>query len=270
MNMTRSAIALFSAVLVCATGTAGCADADDDDLDDEKAATTTAALDLGMNADEIDDLASIAPAQAALDLTTSKSSGCRVRTVDPVNPNIVHVVLTNCTGRFGKHVVNGNVTITFSANADGSLHAEHVSSNLTIDGRPFSRTASADIRVTGNVRYVSRHTEKTGTKKNGAPLVHTGDHVIVHDHATRCRTVNGTGLSIIDGDRRVESKITNFQTCDTATGEDLCPTGTIEHVKVAKEKTVTKIFDGSETATIEISKPKRDKTRLWTLDCTPR
>jgi hypothetical protein len=267
MNMTlRPVIALFSTVLLCA----GCASSqDDDDLDDEKTATTASAIDLGMNADEIDDLASLTPAQAARDLASS-TSGCRVRTVDPVNPNVVHVVLTNCTGRFGKHVVNGNVTVTFSANTDGSLHSEHVSSNLTIDGRPFSRTASSDIKVTGNVRYVSRHSEKTGTKKNGATLVHTGDHVIVHDRTTRCRTVNGTGLSIASGNRRIDSTITNFQTCDTATGEDLCPTGTIEHVNHTKSKTVNKLFDGSTTATIEISKPKGEKTKVWTLDCTPR
>jgi hypothetical protein len=263
----RRAIALGAALFAFS----GCiSPADDDDLDDEKTATTVSALDLGTDSTELDELSNLDPAHAASELAASKTKGCRTRTVDPVSPNVVHVVLSGCTGRFGKHVVNGEVTVTFSPNPDGSLHADKVSSDLTIDGRPFTRKVSADIKVTGNVRYVSRHSEQTGTKKNGDTLVHTGDHVVVTDRTTRCRTVNGTGHSLVGGSRKIESTITSFQTCETPEGEDLCPTGTIEHVNETKGKTINKTFDGSTTATIDVSKPKGDKTKIWTLDCTPR
>jgi hypothetical protein len=266
--MALARVIAFAATMLVLGGCS--APVKDDDFDDEKSATTASALDDGTSSTELADLGSTDPAAAASSLAASKTKGCRTRTLDATNPNVVHVALVDCTGRFGRHVVNGNLTVTFSSNADGALHAETVSSDLTIDGRPFSRQVSSDIRVTGGVRYVSRHSHETGTKPNGDSLVHTGDHVVVTDTATRCRTVNGTATSVIAGSRTVASTITNLQTCETDTGEDLCPTGTIEHVNDAKRKTVLATFDGSSTATIDISKPKGEKTKSWALDCTPR
>ena len=241
-----------------------------DQFDDEKAATTVAALDVGTSAPESADLDSVDPSKAASDLAAAKTESCRTRTVDPINPHVVHVVLAGCAGRFDRHVVSGDLTVTFSSNADGSLHSESVSSNLTIDGRPFTRTVSEDIAIAGNIRTVTRHAEKTGTKANGETFVHTGDEVVVTDKSTGCRTENGTGHSVIGGGRNIESTITNFQTCEAPSGEDYCPTGSIEHVNEAKGKTILKTFDGSATVNIDISKPKREVTTTWTLACTPR
>jgi len=263
----RAAIGALATVFVAI----GCgAPADEDDaFDDEKTATTVAALDEGTEATEIDGLESLVPRDAARELASTKTKGCRTRTVDPTNPNVVYVVLDGCTGRFDKRSVSGTVTVTFSTNADGSLHADKVG-DLTIDGRAFTRVVSADIKVTGNVRIVSRHAEKTGTKKNGEAVTHSSDHVVVTDKTTRCRTVNGTGHSVISGVRKIETTITNFQTCDTESGDDYCPTGTIEHVNASKGKTALTTFDGSSTVNIDISKPKRDKTKTWTLACATR
>lgn len=249
---------------------AGCAaDRVGDEFEDEKTATTAAALDEGTSASELEGLASADPAKAAESLA-AKSDGCRTRTVDAANPAVVHVKLEGCTRRFGRHVVSGELTVTFSANADGSLHSETTSNDLTIDGRPFTRKVSADIRLDGDLRHVSRHSEETGSRKNGDSLVRTGDHVIVFDKAKRCRTMNGTGHAVVGGDRTISSTITSFVTCEAADGQDYCPTGTIEHVNESKRKTVLKTFDGSATARIDISKPKGDKTTTWSLDCTPR
>lgn len=262
----RNVIAIGASLLAFA----GCATTEaDDEFDDEKTATAVAALDVGTDATEIDGLESLDPQRAATDLASSKTKGCRTRTVDPTNPNVVHVVLASCGGRFDRHVVNGTVTVTFSSNPDGSLHADKVG-DLTIDGRAFTRTVSADIKVTGNVRIVSRHAEKTGTKKNGEAVTHQSDEVVVTDKATRCRTVNGTGHSVVAGVRKIETTITNLQTCETEDGEDYCPTGTIEHVNESKGKTSVKTFAGVADVTIDISKPKGDKTKTWTLSCTPR
>lgn len=248
----------------------GCSGHAGSDFDDEKAATTVAALDTGTTSVETDDLTRAEPKQAALDLTTLRTKGCRTRTVDPADPQLVHIVLDGCTGRFGKHVMSGRIDVRFSSNADGSLHAESTSDGLTIDGRAATRTATADIVITDTQRRITRHSEKTGTKKNGDTLTQTTDHVIVVDRATRCRTVDGTGLALVGGGRRIETSIVAFQTCETEAGEELCPTGTIDHVNQTKGKTVHATFDGSSTATLEISKPKRETTESWALDCAPR
>jgi hypothetical protein len=268
--IVRRVIVLGAGVLAGVFALAGCFASADDDLDDEKAATTASALDVGTSSTELGELTSADPVEAARGAAASKTKGCRTRAVDAANPNVVHVTLDGCTGRFGRHVVSGHLTVTFSANPDGSLHSSSVSQDLTVDGRPFSRTVTADITLAGDLRHVSRHSEKTGTKRNGDSLVQSEDEVVVVDRSTRCRTVNGTGHALVGGSRNITSTTTNLQTCETAEGEDLCPTGTIEHVNEAKGKTRVASFDGSSSATIEISKRKGSATKVWSLDCTPR
>lgn len=273
MNRTAS----VSGRLVCGIATlatcllVGCAsDVADDEFDDEKATTSLSAIDVAMSSEELDELDCSDPAETASRLAASKTKGCRTRAIDPSNPKMVHVTLQDCDGRFDRHVVSGQLTVTFSAKPDGSLHSESVSNDLTIDGRPFSRSVSADITCAGDVRTVTRRAEKTGTKKNGVSLVRTSDSVVVTDRATRCRTENGTGHAVIGGTRTIESKITNFETCETPERDDYCPKGTIEDVNESKGKTVLKTFDGSSSARIEVSRPKGDKVSIWTLSCTPR
>lgn len=264
---------LVCGIAALATGLlVGCAnDMADDELefDDEKATTTVSALDVAVSSEELDELDCSDPAQVASRLA-SKAKACRTRAVDPSNPNVVHVTLQDCGGRFDRHKVSGHLMVTFSAKPDGSLHSESVSTDLTIDGRPFSRSVSADITCAGDLQTVTRHAEKTGNKKNGDSLVRTSDSVVVKNRATRCRTENGTGHAVIGGTRTIESTITNFETCETPEGDDYCPKGTIEDVNESKGKTVLKTFDGSTSARIEVSKPKGDKVSIWTLSCTPR
>ncbi|MGZ3453423.1 MAG: hypothetical protein ACXWUG_07590 [Polyangiales bacterium] len=260
--MLRLTSAMGAGLLVLA----GCASAKDHDpFDDEKSVTEVSALDVETSSAELDGLQNVDAVQAARSLAATKIEGCRTRTVDPQNPSVVHVTLTGCTDHFGKHVINGELTITFSQAADGRLHAESVSNDLTVDGRAFSRRVSSDIAISGDVRTVTRHVEKSGTKANGDSIVRTADEVVVVDSSTGCRTVNGTGHALVAGTRQIDSTITNLQTC-----KDLCPTGSVEHVVASKGKTVVATFDGSTTATIDISKPKGDTTKTWPLECTPR
>lgn len=260
--LTATSATLLVALTGCGAG------AQTDPFDDEKVATSVAALDVGTSSSELDELGSVDPEQAASDLAARKTQGCRTRTLDTVKPNVVHITLAGCTGRFDRHVVDGHLVLTFSSNPDGSLHADTVSSDLSIDGRPFTRTVSADITLDANGRTVTRHSETTGTKQNGDSLARSGDEIVVTDKSTHCRTVNGTGHTIVAGTRNIESTITDFQTCEGADGDDLCPTGSIEHVNQAKAKTVLETFDGSPTVSIAISKPKGDRSTSWTLDCT--
>ncbi len=82
--------------------------------------------------------------------------------------------------------------------------------------------------------------------------------------------MNGTGHAIVGGNRRIETTITNLETCETPEGEELCPKGSIEHVNQAKGKTVLETFDGSATVEIDVARRKGSESRTWTLACTPR
>ncbi len=259
------AVALSLLLVACSSTGSGA-----EDFDDEKTASTIDALDVGTESTELDDLESAEPATAANELTVSKTKGCRTRTLDTANANVVHVKLENCTGRFERHVLEGELILTFSKNVDGTLHKETKSVDLTIDGRPFSRSASSDIAFNGDQRTVTRHAEHTGTKKNGDSVSRTSDHVVVVDRATRCRTVNGSGHALVAGNRDINTTITDLQMCETDSGDDYCPTGTIEHVNQAKGKTIVTVFDGTPNAAITISKPKGEKTESWTLQCSPK
>ena len=142
MHATRAAsIAVFALFAsACANG------ADDADLADEKVATESSALASGLTLHAVASAEPGAPKAAADAVLAEKDpGGCRTRTRDAELPNVVHVTLRDCVGHLGRHHVSGEIRVTFSDNPDGSLHAEHESVWLTIDGRPATRTATADL-----------------------------------------------------------------------------------------------------------------------------
>lgn len=264
--ITRS-VSLASFLLALSAAPTACSSAPSPDLADENVATSAAALSTSVGTTGISAITSNDPVLAA---TAAKEDHdgdeCRTRSVDPVSPNVVHVVLNDCTGRLGRHHISGSMTITFTANADGSLHAEHRSEDLTIDGRPATHAASADITFDGDLRHVVWHGVWTHTKADGETAEHTADHIIDVDRATHCRTINGTGVTHV-ADRQIDSTITAFTTCAGAEDIDTCPTGTITHDNLAKQRTVTELFDGSNVASIQITKPKGETNRQVTLNC---
>lgn len=259
---------VFVAGIVVVTGCASAA-TESDPFADEKVATEALALDQGVSAAEMAEVGSADPAEAARSLA-EKPKGCRTRTVDARDPNVVHVVLAGCSGRFDRHVVSGELTITFSAGVGGALHAESVSRDLTVDGRALSRTVSSDIVLEGDVRTVTRHAESRGTNRKGESVTKSSDETIVANRATRCRTVNGTGHALVGGTRGVDTTITDLSTCETAEGEEACPTGTISHVTESKGKTVIQTFDGTPIAKVATTKPKGNEEKTWTLACQSR
>jgi hypothetical protein len=267
MKIRCTISALFGLVGFVSLG--GCSSADSADFSDENVATSSAALSTSEGTQELGNVSSSDPATAADGFaSTADKNDCRTRTRDASDPNVVHVTLTNCTGRLGRHSVSGTITITFSANADGSLHAEHQSDSLTVDGNPATHHASADITFDGDQRHIIWHGTWTHTGKNGEVATHTGDRSIDVDRTTHCRTVNGTGVTHI-GDREINSTISDFKTCEGPNDVDTCPTGTIEHDNLAKQRSVTESFDGSDVAHVDIVKPKGEKSRDVTLNCGP-
>lgn len=257
--------ALFGLTVVL--GASGCAVDTSDDVGEEKSVTDVAAADSVAGVSEVEGVDGADAIAAAAHFATAPAKGCRSRALDPVDPHVVHVTLDGCSGRFDRHVLAGHLTVTFSNGTDGSLHVAGVSDDLSIDGRPFTRTSSSDVRFEGTRRIVKRHVEQTGTKKTGDSVAQTKDVTVTFDTTTRCRDESGTAHAVVGGDRSVSTTI-DLHTCETASGDELCPTGRIEHDRGAKKVVVT--FDGSTEAQVSIDGGRRPKQRSWTLACTPR
>lgn len=254
-----------SGLLVCvALGIGACSGGEDIE---EMTGTDESALELGLSPTALEQVNVADPAAMADALVAkSKEDGCRTRVKDAENPNVVHVFLDNCTGRFGRHTRSGEITVTFSTNDDGTLHADHQSVWLTIDGQPATRHATADITFDGETRHVVWHGEKSVTKADGEEVTRVVDHVVDVDKRTHCSVVNGTA-TITKNDKIVHAELVDLTSCELAEGGHSCPTGTINATVEGRDVRITKSFDGTETAVIEVVKPKGVKTEEVLLNC---
>jgi hypothetical protein len=178
---------------------------------------------------------------------------CRTRQKDPSEPHTVIITLTDCTGRFGRRHVSGTEIVHFTQGAGGVLHADYSSQNLTVDGRPATHTASADITFAEGARHVTWQGALDTTSELGEAVAHTSDLTIDVDTATHCRTRNGSGHTTI-GDRQIDTSIEALVTCRDADGDAGCPTGTVVHTRQPSGKQVTVSFDGTDQATITSAK----------------
>lgn len=178
---------------------------------------------------------------------------CRSRAKDPTDPSTVIITLTDCTGRFGKRHVSGQVIVHFTQASAGVLHADFQSQGLTVDGRPATHTASADITFDGQMRHVDWQGAWSSTNAAGDAVSHTSDLTIDVDKTTHCRTRNGTAQTTV-GNRGVDTSIRDLQVCRSQDGDASCPTGTVVHTRKVSGKTVTVSFDGSDQATVTTSK----------------
>jgi hypothetical protein len=260
-----SQLVIRAGLVICVVlGVAACGGGEDIE---EMTGTDESALDFGLSPTAVEQV-NVADPAAMADALATKSDGdsCRTRVKDAENPNVVHVFLDNCTGRFGRHTKSGEITVTFSKNEDGTLHADHQSVWLTIDGQPATRHASADITFDGDTRHVVWHGEKSVTKADGEEITRVADHVIDVDKATHCSVVNGTA-TITKSDKVVHAELVALKTCELAEGGHTCPTGTINATVEGREVQITKSFNGTETAVIEVVKPKGTKTEEILLNC---
>lgn len=260
-------LVVHSALVLClAIGVSACGAGEDVD---ELTGTDESALDLGLSPAALTDMNAVDPIAAA-DAMVAKSDGdgCKTKVKDAQNPNVVHVYLDNCAGRFGRHTKSGEITVTFSANPDGTLHADHQSVWLEIDGQPATRHATADITFDGDDRHVVWHSEKSVTKEDVGDVTRVSDHVVDIDGETHCSVVNGTATKT-KGDKVIHAVLNNLTSCAAPEGGHYCPTGTIVATVEGRDIAKTKTFDGTETAIIDVSHPKGDKTKEILLDCIP-
>lgn len=197
------------------------------------------------------------PAVAADALTAAPPAdvdvNCRSRAKDPSDPHTVIITLKNCTGRFGERHVSGKEIVHFSKGAAGVLHAEFTSQDLTVDGRPATHTALADITFQGTERHVVWQGAWDTTSAGGEAVAHTSDLTIDVDTVAHCRTGNGTAVTTI-GSREIDSSIKSVKTCRDADGDAGCPTGEVTHTGKVSGRVLTVAFDGSDLATITTPK----------------
>jgi hypothetical protein len=260
MSFTRPSLLLSIALLMLAPAcSSGGADGATEQLATDGAAVVSASdnATIGLSAGAFEAPtsadATLAPSALAVAPPDPGDAGCRTRQLDPSDPSTVIVTLHDCTGLFGRRVVSGTELIHFSAGANGVLHADLQSQNLTVDGRPASHVASADITFDGARRNVSWQGSWQGMSEAGEAVSHSSDLTIDVDTTAHCRTRNGTAETSI-GTREIASTITNVKVCRDADGDAGCPTGSVVHTRVATGKELTVTFDGSDQA--EITTPK--------------
>ncbi len=207
------------------------------------------------------------PTMAAANVAAAQwwPAGCATRAKDPTNSSVVHIYLNDCTGPFGLEHHTGEITVTFSKNADGSLHAQAASSNMTVNGHAVTYSRDADITLSATQRTVKANGAWTRENAKGETVSHTANTTTVLDIASRCRTTNGTAVTRVD-ERENDAKITDYKICRKPDGLDGCPSGTVTHTHKLSGNVFTAMFDG--TATAEITGPKGGMTAV-PLVCTP-
>jgi hypothetical protein len=256
--MHKLSIAAFvvtsSLIVACSAKSSGSSTSTDSnagDNSDASEAAGSAAQTSDMEQTLLGSVTSADPASAAGSVAAAQwwPAGCATRTKDASNPLVVHVHLESCTGPFGIRKHTGDITVTFSKNADASLHAEATSANMTINDKPVTFSASRDISVAAGIIDVKGHAAWTREDAAGDTVSHTTNVETKIDVAKKCRTSNGTAVTTV-GTREVDSTLTDYEVCRGADGVDECPSGKISHTHKATGRTVSVSFDGSNQATV--------------------
>jgi hypothetical protein len=274
MKHTRSLVALLGcfglAVSVgCSSSSTTSNSSSADQADNTDGAEATASSSQASRFDEtlFSPVQGQEPQAAASAVATAQwwPAGCATRKRDATNNAVVHVTLDECSGPFGLVHLSGNITVTFSKSADGSLHAQAASSNMTVNGKAVTYSADADITVSGSTRTVKYSGAWTRENAKGETVSHTREGTTVIDISTRCRDTNGTAVTAF-GAREVDSTIKDYKICRKADGTDGCPSGEIIHTAKASGKSLTFTFDGSSEC--KVTGPKGGSVEVQ-LICTP-
>ena len=271
-KLTRSFVALVACLGVVAVGCSSKSSTSTDtssDQDNSDSSDSSASEGQASRMDEklFGPISSTDPNQAAGSVAAAQwwPAGCATREKDATNALVVHIHLNDCTGPFGLVHHTGDITVTFSKNSGGGLHAEATSSNMTVNGKAVQYSSSADVTVaSGDITVVS-HGAWDRDNAKGETVSHTRSVTTVIDIAKKCRTTNGTAQTVV-GAREVDSTIKNYEICRKADGTDGCPSGEVDVTAKASGKSLTLAFDGS--AQCKITGPAGNSVEV-PLVCTP-
>jgi hypothetical protein len=176
-------------------------------------------------------------------ITGLSPEGCATKTRDG---NAVHVLFDNCTGPAGLLHVKGGIDVTFSNTAAGGLHADFKGvEGLTVQDRPVTYSAKADLTAEGTERTLTWSGKWASETAAGAPIEHSSSGDLTVDLATSCVTFTGEASGSIDK-RGIDLTIDDLKACPAT-----CPaSGTITAVGKASGMSVSVSFDGSTKASV--------------------
>lgn len=270
MRLSRS----FAFVVPCVALAIGCSaksstdSGSDPDGSDSTEASASAAQEGRIQEMLFSNVSSVNPEDAAAGAAQQWwPAGCATRQRDATNKSVVHITLNDCTGPFGLVKHSGEITVTFSKSASGGLHAEATSSNMTVNGKPVTYAASADITIDTTAKTITVNANGAWTRVNGKgeTVSHTRQGTNVIDLVKKCRDWNGTAVTKV-GSREVDSTAKDYTICRKADGTEGCPSGEITHTHKSSGRTVTVDFDGSDEA--KITGPKGNSVEVQ-LVCAP-
>jgi hypothetical protein len=257
----------FAALACAATGCAA------QTGDEEASATTTSALqaqsESGLTDGVLDIDGTLAPdpavaAQAVAEKPTKGlyPAGCATKTL---SGDVVTITLDACTGPFGKVVMNGTLTATFSKTADDTLHVDVASgSDLVANDRPVKYEGHADVTWDGTTRHLVYQGASSGTTKRGKDFSRQTNLTVDADVSTHCATMDGTSKGSV-GKYEIDLSIQGFQGC---TGS--CPSAGAAHASIngplVNDASLDVSFDGSSKAHVKV-KTKNERDFDVSMDC---
>jgi len=257
----------FAFVAVAATGCSAQAGSE------EASGSTTSALqaqsETGLTNGVLDIDGTLAPdpnvaAQAVAEKPTSGliPAGCATKTLAA---NVVTMKLDGCTGPFGKVVMNGTLTATFSKSADDTLHVDVASgSDLVANDRAVTYQAHADVTYDGTTRHLVYQGASSGTTKRGKDFSRQTDLTVDTDTATHCATIDGTSNGSI-GKYTIDLTIQGVHGC---TGS--CPSAGSAHAEISgplvHDASLDVSFDGSNEAHVKV-KTRNVRNFDVAMDC---
>jgi hypothetical protein len=177
-------------------------------------------------------------------------AGCAVATA---SGSTVSYTFNNCEGAFGLRSVSGAMMLELSE-SNGQLAFSATSTDLTVDGHPYTLDLNGTATRAGTQRSV---TMRSQSRSPGQVDTRDEQVTMTWEQGSGCVTMNGQGGST-RGDKVTTSTVTNYQRCTNQ-----CPTA--GKVTVDGEDGVfTTEFNG--TSTVEVTAPDGDK-RKYDLQC---
>ena len=197
------------------------------------------------------------PAAAAAEAAKQPTAGlypdgCVEKTADGA---ALHVEYNDCTGPFGYVHLAGGVDAKLSEKSCDVLHAVvEDSGDLTANDQAVEYTASADIRVDGELRLLDYTGDWASTTRRGEDVVVTADLDIVVDRGTACVEVSGTSKGHV-GEHEFDATTEGYKVCP-----DACPSaGRAEvNIELYRDRTITVEFDGSDVAKVKVDGEAHD------------
>jgi hypothetical protein len=177
-------------------------------------------------------------ARIAANIATRWLGGCA--TVSATGGNVV-VHYNDCTGPRGLIHVTGELDLTISVDASGTITVHATSSDLQVNRADLVIDATATYEVTGSEHTLTVSTNGSGTGPRGNAIEHQGNYTVEWDSTSMCGSLMGTWHTDLGALERAND--VNLTRCVNA-----CPSGTMTHHFLGGAS-LTVTFDGTNVAT---------------------